>query len=135
MADLSDLGAIRRPSSPQPVSGGAVFRRDQALFAEFEANLASLSAEAQTTIEPYLLPPNDPASAWGVQPATVTRPGFGRRPSSADDPLPFPPDLKWRRPGGAPHGLDTHREAQRTMASWHGWGCAAPKEELEGVPL
>ena len=99
---LALFGDPRLPSRYQaaPSSG-----EDQALFAEFEANLASLSAEAQTTIEPYLLPPNDPASAWGVQPATVTRAGFAEA-LAADDPLPFPPDLKCDA-SSAPHGLDT----------------------------
>ena len=57
---------------------------DQLLFAELESEFASLPADVQAAITPYVVPPNDPASAFG--PAPAAQPAMARTRTSLNEP-------------------------------------------------
>jgi hypothetical protein len=99
---------------------------DAALFAEIDAAWASLSPDEQATIQPYLLQPNDPASAFGA--ATAAAPVTANRVVRKADVAPPPPDLKcnatWR---------SKDWPADSTDKGFRVWVCAASDNEASGV--
>jgi hypothetical protein len=99
---------------------------DPALFAEIDASWAGLSPAEQATIQPYLLQPNDPASAFGAAPPAA--PVVANRAVRKADVAPPPPDLHcnatWRSKDWP---ADTSDNGFRV------WVCAASDNEASGV--
>ncbi len=80
------------------------------LFREVESEFAALPADVQAAIRPYLVPPNDPESAFGpapaLQPADARTSTFALEASAPNDTLCRQPaawiPTDWTPSGGAP---------------------------------